>query len=58
MGGTATDTVTIYRNGELMGTFENTGRYRDREHRVSGTSFTYMVCDETTACSEEVTVTF
>lgn len=56
--GTVTDTVTIYRNGELMGTFENTGRYRDRERRVSGTSFTYMVCDETTACSEEVTVTF
>ncbi|WJG10773.1 S8 family serine peptidase [Aliiglaciecola sp. LCG003] len=56
--GSSSETVDIYRNGVLLETVENNGVYRDRERRVSGSSFTYMVCDETTACSEEVTVSF
>ncbi|MCV2885052.1 S8 family serine peptidase [Aestuariibacter sp. AA17] len=56
--GSFTDTVTVYRNGVELGVFENKGYFRDRERRVDGTSFSYMVCDETTACSDEVNVTF
>lgn len=52
--GSSADTVDIYRNGELIDTVENTGVYRDRERRVAGSSFTYMVCDETSACSDPV----
>jgi subtilisin-like proprotein convertase family protein len=56
--GTDTDTVSVYRNGELHWTGENTGRYRDSERRATGTVFTYMICDETDACSDPLTVTF
>ncbi|MGQ8365734.1 S8 family serine peptidase [Glaciecola sp. 1036] len=56
--GSGADTVMVYRNGELLGEVENTGKYRDRERRASGTSFTYIVCDVTTACSDPVTVSF
>ena len=52
--GSSAETVDIYRNGELIDTVENTGTYRDRERRAVGTSFTYMVCDETSACSDPV----
>lgn len=56
--GSSADMVSIYRNGELIAETENTGIYRDRGRRVDGSSFTYMVCDVTTACSEPVTVDF
>ncbi len=56
--GTNSETVDIYRNGEMIDTVSNVGIYRDRERRASGSSFTYQVCDESTACSNEVTVSF
>ncbi|TDF39814.1 PKD domain-containing protein [Alteromonadaceae bacterium M269] len=56
--GSSTDTVDIYRNGEKIDTVSNRGIYRDREYRIVGNTFTYQVCDETTACSNEVTVNF
>lgn len=54
--GSTADTVMIYRNGELLEEVSNTGRYRDRSRGVNPGSFTYMVCDETSACSAPVTV--
>ena len=56
--GTSQDMVDIYRNGVKIDTVENTGIYRDRERRVEGDQFTYQVCDASTACSNELTVTF
>ena len=50
------DTVMIYRNGELLEEVSNTGRYRDRSRGVQPGEYTYMVCDETSACSAPVTV--
>ena len=37
---------------------ENTGIYRDRARRVAGDLFSYVVCDETEACSDPVDVSF
>ncbi|PCH97620.1 MAG: peptidase S8 [Gammaproteobacteria bacterium] len=56
--GTGSETVDIYRNGEKIDTVTNVGIYRDRERRASGSQFIYQVCDESTACSNEVTVNF
>nr|WP_136251003.1 S8 family serine peptidase [Ningiella ruwaisensis] len=56
--GSSSEMVDVYRNGVLLETVENTGLYRDRERSVSGNSFTYVICDETTACSDPVTVSF
>ncbi|MEP4892170.1 MAG: S8 family serine peptidase [Aliiglaciecola sp.] len=56
--GSGADMVDIYRNGALLETVENTGSYRDKEYRASGTTFVYMICDASTACSEEVTASF
>ena len=56
--GTGSETVDIYRNGEKIDTVSNVGIYRDRERRASGSQFIYQICDESTACSNEVTVNF
>ena len=56
--GSFADTVMIYRNGELLEEVDNTGKYRDRSRGVTSSVFTYTVCDETTACSAPVTVSF
>ncbi|MFW8589936.1 S8 family serine peptidase [Glaciecola sp. 2405UD65-10] len=55
--GTSSETISIYRDGVLIHTGENTGTYRDRERRASAVSFTYIVCDETDACSDPLIVT-
>jgi len=55
--GTDSDTISIYRDGTLIWTGENTGKYRDRERRAVGVSFTYVVCDDTEACSDPLVVT-
>jgi len=55
--GTNAENVDIYRNGTLLETVANTGIYRDRERRTTGSSFTYQVCVGTT-CSDEVTASF
>lgn len=54
--GSQANTVTIYRNGELIDEVSNSGRYRDRSRDMSPGTYTYMVCDETSACSAPVTV--
>jgi subtilisin family serine protease/PKD repeat protein len=56
--GTTAETVDIYRNGEKIDTVANVGIYRDRERRVTAAQFIYKVCDESSACSNEVTVNF
>ncbi|GAA6171455.1 S8 family serine peptidase [Colwellia sp. KU-HH00111] len=56
--GTGSEMVDIYRNGEKIDTVSNVGIYRDRERRATGSQFIYQVCDESTACSNEVTVNF
>ena len=56
--GTDSDTVSVYRNGTMVWSGENTGLDRDRERRATGTVFTYIVCDETDACSDPVTASF
>jgi subtilisin family serine protease/subtilisin-like proprotein convertase family protein len=56
--GTDADTVTIYRNGEEIYSGDNHGSHRDRVRRAVGTEFTYMVCDDTDACSDPMVVTF
>ncbi|WP_102797806.1 S8 family serine peptidase [Bowmanella denitrificans] len=57
-GGSPAAQVDIYRNGEKIATVDNTGVYRDRERRAQGNVFVYKVCDASTACSDEVTVSF
>ncbi len=54
--GSMADTVMIYRNGELLEEVSNTGRYRDRSRGVQPGEYTYLVCDETSACSAPVSV--
>ncbi len=56
--GTGSETVDIYRNGEKIDTVSNVGIYRDRERRATGSQFIYQICDESSACSNEVTVNF
>ena len=56
--GSSSEMVDVYRNGEMIATITNNGVFRDRERRISGNTFTYQVCDETTACSNAVTVNF
>lgn len=55
--GTDSDTISIYRDGVLIHTGDNTGSYRDRERRAVGVTFTYIVCDGTEACSDPLVVT-
>ena len=54
--GSTADTVMVYRNGELLEEVSNSGRYRDRSRGMQPGDYTYMVCDETSACSAPVTV--
>jgi subtilisin-like proprotein convertase family protein len=55
--GTDSSTVYVYRNGEMVWSGDNTGKYRDRARRVNGSVFEYIICDDTDACSDAVTVT-
>jgi subtilisin family serine protease len=56
--GTNSETVSVYRNGEMIWSGENTGSYRDTARRIAGNSFTYVICDDTEACSDPVDVNF
>lgn len=55
--GSTANTVMIYRNGELLEEVNNSGVYRDRSRNMTPGVYSYMVCDETSACSEAVSVT-
>lgn len=56
--GSSADQVDIYRNGELISSTENTGKYLDFERRATESSYTYQICQEGDVCSNEVTVNF
>ena len=56
--GSSADSVNIYRNGELISTTENTGKYLAFERRATESSYSYQVCQSADVCSNEVTVTF
>lgn len=56
--GSSADSVNIYRNGELISTTDNTGKYLDFERRATESSYSYQVCQSVDVCSNEVTVTF
>lgn len=56
--GSPAETVDVYRNGEKIATTANNGIFRDRQRRAVGNKFVYKVCDASTACSNEVTVSF
>lgn len=57
-GGSSAETVDIYRNGVKYKTVNNSGRFRDRERRATEDTFVYKICDASTACSNELTVSF
>ena len=50
------ENIDIYRNDVKTDTVANVGIYRERH--AQGSSFTYKVCDASTACSNEVTANF
>lgn len=54
---TPAPTVDIIRNGVVVATVANTGRYRDVARNVTDTDFTYQICDDR-GCSDEMTVSF
>ena len=54
---TPAPTVDIIRNGVVVATVANTGRYRDVARNVTDTEFTYQICDDR-GCSDEMTVSF
>lgn len=54
---TPAPTVDIIRDGVVVATVANSGRYRDVARNVSGTEFTFQICDDR-GCSEEMTVSF
>lgn len=56
--GASSNSVDIYRNGQLKTTTNNDGAYTDVIKRASGT-YTYNVCDSgTNNCSDETSVSF
>ncbi len=57
--GATSSNVDIYRDGAVIATTSNNGRYFDRIGSTSATSFVYQVCEAGTAiCSNEAVVTF
>ncbi|KID54954.1 peptidase S8 [Pseudoalteromonas luteoviolacea] len=56
--GSSAEQVSIYRNGELIDTVNNTGKYRDYSRDAAATSYTYKLCQTGDLCSPEVTVNF
>jgi subtilisin family serine protease len=58
-GATSTN-VDVYRDGSKLTTTANDGFHTDNIDRKGGGSYTYKLCEagSTTACSNEVTVTF
>jgi serine protease len=56
--GSTAETVDIYRNGVKYKTVSNSGRFRDRERRATESTFVYKICETSTVCSNELTVSF
>ncbi|MFU2512232.1 S8 family serine peptidase [Pseudoalteromonas sp. ASV78] len=51
-------TLSVYRNGELVGTTADTGRYRDFMRNATLPAYDYQVCVTENVCSNIVTVSF
>jgi hypothetical protein len=58
--GATTATVDIYRDGVVIATPANSGKYTDNTGQKGGGSIAYRVCEagSTTVCSATVTVVF
>jgi plastocyanin len=57
--GASASNIDVYRNGTVIATVPNTGRYIDSTGTTGRQSFVYKVCDSgTSTCSNEVTVRF
>lgn len=56
--GSSASEVSIYRDGRLLETVSNTGKYRDFARDLEATSYTYKVCQSAELCSNEITVNF
>lgn len=52
------DSLNVYRNGELIGSTSDTGRYRDFTRGATLDSYDYQLCVTENVCSNTVTVTF
>ncbi len=50
--------LNVYRNGELVGTTSDNGRYRDYVRGATLPAYDYQVCVTENVCSNIVTVTF
>ena len=51
-------TLNVYRNGELVGTTADTGRYRDFMRNATLPTYDYQLCVTQNVCSNIVTVSF
>ena len=51
-------TLNVYRNGELVGTTADTGRYRDFARNATLPAYDYQLCVTENVCSNIVTVSF
>ncbi|MDK1288870.1 S8 family serine peptidase [Pseudoalteromonas umbrosa] len=56
--GSSAEQVSIYRDGQLVNTVNNTGKFRDFTRDADATSYTYKLCQAGDICSPEVTVNF
>ncbi|GAA59967.1 hypothetical protein P20652_1831 [Pseudoalteromonas sp. BSi20652] len=50
--------MSVYRNGELIDTTSDSGRYRDYERNATLPSYDYQLCVSESVCSNIVTVSF
>lgn len=50
--------LSVYRNGELIDTVSDTGRYRDSVRRATLPSYDYKLCVSENVCSNTITVSF
>ncbi|WP_404343722.1 S8 family serine peptidase [Pseudoalteromonas mariniglutinosa] len=55
---TVAEQINIYRNGELIDSTSDKGRYRDFVRNAELSSYEYQVCVTDTTCSNVATVTF
>lgn len=52
------ESMSVYRNGELIDTTSDSGRYRDYERNATLPSYDYQLCVSESVCSNIVTVSF
>jgi len=57
--GSTASSIDVFRNGTVIATVPNSGRFTDSTGTTGRARFTYMVCDHgTSTCSNQVTVRF